>query len=61
MRCVACWFSLSGRVHSQATMTVNGQSVCDSHADVAFRTMSLDHLVLAEALDKYEENEGKPE
>jgi len=46
MRCVGCWFNLSGRVYTQATMIVNGQSVCDKHADVAYRCISTDHLIV---------------
>jgi len=53
MRCVACWFRLSGRVYTEATMIVNGLSVCDKDADVAYRAMSVDHLIVM--LDDSEE------
>lgn len=46
MRCVGCWFNLLGRVYTTATMIVNGLSVCDNHADVAYRAISVDHLIL---------------
>lgn len=35
MKCAVCWYLMSGRLHTQATMVVNGQSVCDKHADIA--------------------------
>lgn len=45
MRCVVCWFNLDGRNYTTATMIVNEQSVCDTHADVACLSTSINKIV----------------
>lgn len=61
MRCAVCWYLLSGRVYTTATMIVNGQSVCDKHADVAHLSHSVEDLIdrIAESQEgKKPEDEG---
>jgi len=53
MRCAVCWFLPSGRIYTTATMIVNGQSVCDRHADVAYRFLSIAGVI--DSYDNYME------
>ena len=62
MRCAVCWYLLSGRQYTQATMVVNGQSVCDKHADIATahtelnKTIELIYDKEVAAAEKLEDN-----